>query len=101
MAVSSKPPSPFGTVAVAKRQRLLLERNRLGLREKRSGSHGRPVADRPRTCRGKRDAARGWKERTDRAILPSAGDRATARRREPHNGHVGAGRAVDSRYATR
>src|SRR5262249_31622675 len=99
--VSNKPPNPFGTVAVAKRQRLSLERDPSDLREKRAGYHGRPAANQPRTCRGKRDAARGWKERSDRAILASAGDRATTRRRGPRNGHGGEGRAVDSRYATR
>src|SRR5215468_725500 len=61
-------------MAVAKRQRLSLAPVRSGSREKRVGYHGRPVADRPRTCRGKRDAVRGWKEKIVAAILPSECD---------------------------
>src|SRR5215467_11064980 len=88
-------------MAVAKRQRLSLAPVRSGSREKRVGYHGRPVADRPRTCRGKRDAVRGWKEKIVAAILPSECDRATARRPEPRNEHGGEGQVVDSMCATR
>ena len=58
-------------------------------------------AERRQTCRERRDGAPGWEERSVAWMEPNGCDRATIRRRAPHNGHAGDVRVFDSRCGAR